>query len=140
MASQSAGLLFALLGFLVFPVIWAVPESLITAELSTAMPGNGGFVVWADRAFGPFSGSLMGAAAVRSILVVVLLIPPRRRPHRRRVLPGAPPSPARRRRVLPSAPPPPARRRRVLPRTPRRNRLRERKSEREKREEERMGR
>ncbi|KAL5219448.1 hypothetical protein ABZP36_020132 [Zizania latifolia] len=59
-AVQSAGPLFALLGFLIFPFIWAIPESLVTAELSTAMPGNGGFVLWADRAFGPFSGSLMG--------------------------------------------------------------------------------
>ena len=55
-AVQSAGPLFALLGFLIFPFIWAIPESLVTAELSTAMPGNGGFVVWADRAFGPFTG------------------------------------------------------------------------------------
>jgi amino acid transporter len=59
-AVQAAGPLFALLGFLVFPFVWAVPESLVTAELSTAMPGNGGYVVWVDRAFGPFAGSLMG--------------------------------------------------------------------------------
>ncbi|CAL4931246.1 unnamed protein product [Urochloa decumbens] len=59
-AVQSAGPLYALLGFLIFPFIWAIPESLVTAELSTALPGNGGFVLWADRAFGPFSGSLMG--------------------------------------------------------------------------------
>ncbi|KAL6878288.1 hypothetical protein ACP4OV_012458 [Aristida adscensionis] len=59
-AVQAAGPLFALLGFLVFPFIWAVPESLVTAELSTAMPGNGGYVMWVDRAFGPFAGSLMG--------------------------------------------------------------------------------
>ncbi|EOY32321.1 Amino acid permease family protein isoform 1 [Theobroma cacao] len=60
-AVQAAGPLFALLGFLVFPFIWSVPEALITAELSTAFPGNGGFVIWADRAFGPFFGSLMGS-------------------------------------------------------------------------------
>jgi amino acid transporter len=59
-AVQSAGPLYALLGFLIFPFIWAIPEALVTAELSTAMPGNGGFVLWADRAFGPLSGSLMG--------------------------------------------------------------------------------
>ncbi|CAN6289310.1 unnamed protein product [Urochloa humidicola] len=59
-AVQSAGPLYALLGFLIFPFIWAIPEALVTAELSTALPGNGGFVLWADRAFGPFSGSLMG--------------------------------------------------------------------------------
>ncbi|XP_022754043.1 probable polyamine transporter At3g13620 [Durio zibethinus] len=60
-AVLAAGPLFALLGFLLFPFIWSVPEALITAELSTAFPDNGGFVIWADRAFGPFFGSLMGS-------------------------------------------------------------------------------
>ncbi|TKY56286.1 polyamine transporter [Spatholobus suberectus] len=59
-AVQAAGPLLALLGFLIFPFIWSVPEALITAELTTAFPGNGGFVVWAERAFGPLWGSLMG--------------------------------------------------------------------------------
>ncbi|KAG6502531.1 probable polyamine transporter At3g13620 [Zingiber officinale] len=59
-AVQAAGALYALLGFLIFPFIWSVPESLVTAELATAIPGNGGFVLWAARAFGPFCGSLMG--------------------------------------------------------------------------------
>ncbi|KAJ4753455.1 Amino acid permease family protein [Rhynchospora pubera] len=59
-AVSSAGPLYALIGFLVFPFIWSIPESLVTAELSSALPGNGGFVVWADRAFGPFFGWLMG--------------------------------------------------------------------------------
>ncbi|PHT94207.1 putative polyamine transporter [Capsicum annuum] len=59
-AVQAAGPLLAILGFLVFPFIWSVPEAMITAELSTTFPGNGGFIVWADRAFAPFWGSLMG--------------------------------------------------------------------------------
>ncbi|CAL9083629.1 unnamed protein product [Musa acuminata var. zebrina] len=59
-AVQAAGALYALLGFLIFPFVWSIPESLVTAELATAIPGNGGFVLWADRAFGPFCGSLMG--------------------------------------------------------------------------------
>lgn len=59
-AVQAAGPLLAIIGFLVFPFIWSVPEALITAELSTTFPGNGGYVVWAERAFGPFWGSLMG--------------------------------------------------------------------------------
>ncbi|KAK4482938.1 hypothetical protein RD792_010111 [Penstemon davidsonii] len=59
-AVQAAGPLFAILGFLIFPFIWSIPEALITAELSTSFPGNGGFVIWADSAFGPFFGSLMG--------------------------------------------------------------------------------
>ncbi|GJW88152.1 probable polyamine transporter [Tanacetum coccineum] len=60
-AVQAAGPLLAILGFTVFPFIWAIPEALVTAELSTAFPGNGGFVIWAHRAFGPFCGSLMGS-------------------------------------------------------------------------------
>lgn len=59
-AVEAAGALYALLGFLIFPFIWSIPESLVTAELATAIPGNGGFVLWAARAFGPFCGSLMG--------------------------------------------------------------------------------
>ncbi|XP_022633745.1 probable polyamine transporter At3g13620 [Vigna radiata var. radiata] len=59
-AVQAAGPLLALLGFLIFPFIWSVPEALITAELTTAYPGNGGVVLWVERAFGPFWGSLMG--------------------------------------------------------------------------------
>ncbi|MQM14375.1 hypothetical protein Taro_047305 [Colocasia esculenta] len=57
---QLAGPLLAILGFLVFPFIWSIPEALITAELATAFPGNGGYVVWAAEAFGPFAGSMMG--------------------------------------------------------------------------------
>ncbi|KAM0950022.1 putative amino acid/polyamine transporter I [Dioscorea sansibarensis] len=60
-AVRAAGPLLALLGFLIFPFIWSVPEALITAELATAIPGNGGYVLWADRAFGPFAGSVMGS-------------------------------------------------------------------------------
>ncbi|XP_048328343.2 probable polyamine transporter At3g13620 [Ziziphus jujuba] len=57
----AAGPLLAILGFLIFPFIWSVPEALVTAELATTFPGNGGFVIWAERAFGPFWGSLMGS-------------------------------------------------------------------------------
>ncbi|GAB4856124.1 hypothetical protein Ancab_024764 [Ancistrocladus abbreviatus] len=60
-AVRAAGPLFAILGFLIFPFIWSMPEALVTAELATTFPGNGGFVIWAHRAFGPFWGSLMGS-------------------------------------------------------------------------------
>ncbi|KAK7400115.1 hypothetical protein VNO78_11315 [Psophocarpus tetragonolobus] len=59
-AVGSAGPLFAIIGFLIFPFIWSIPEALLTAELATTFPGNGGFVIWANEAFGPFWGSLMG--------------------------------------------------------------------------------
>ncbi|KAL6513749.1 hypothetical protein OROHE_019609 [Orobanche hederae] len=74
-AVQAAGPLFAILGFLIFPFIWSIPEALITAELSTAFPGNGGFVIWADSAFGPFFGSLMGTWKFLSGVINIAAFP-----------------------------------------------------------------
>ncbi|GKV19846.1 hypothetical protein SLEP1_g30054 [Rubroshorea leprosula] len=50
------GPLLSLLGFLVFPLIWSIPEALVTAELATSFPENGGYVIWISSAFGPFWG------------------------------------------------------------------------------------
>lgn len=50
------GPLLSLLGFLVFPFIWSIPEALVTAELATCFPENGGYVLWISSAFGPFWG------------------------------------------------------------------------------------
>lgn len=50
------GPLLSLLGFLIFPLFWSVPEALITAELATSFPKNGGYVIWISSAFGPFGG------------------------------------------------------------------------------------
>ncbi|CAI7857520.1 unnamed protein product [Closterium sp. NIES-53] len=55
-AVKYGGPLLAILGFTVFPLIWSVPEALTTAELGTAFPENGGYVVWVSAAFGPFWG------------------------------------------------------------------------------------
>ncbi|KAG8368058.1 hypothetical protein BUALT_Bualt15G0005900 [Buddleja alternifolia] len=57
---QAAGPLLALLGFLLFPLIWSVPEALITAELGTMFPENGGYVVWVSSALNPFWGFQQG--------------------------------------------------------------------------------
>lgn len=59
-AVQAGGPLLALLGFLLFPFIWSVPEALVTAEMATAYPENGGYVLWTSAAFGPFWGFLQG--------------------------------------------------------------------------------
>ncbi|TVU09650.1 hypothetical protein EJB05_43137, partial [Eragrostis curvula] len=72
---RAAGPLFTLLGFLVFPFAWGVLESLVTAELAAALPGNGGFVLWADRAFGPLAGSLLGTWKYLSCVVNVAAYP-----------------------------------------------------------------
>lgn len=74
-AVQAAGSLFAIIGFIVFPFLWSVPEALITAELTTTFPGNGGFVIWAERAFGPFCGSLMGTWKIFSGIMNITAFP-----------------------------------------------------------------
>ncbi|XP_021725573.1 probable polyamine transporter At1g31830 isoform X1 [Chenopodium quinoa] len=56
----AAGPLLALAGFLVFPFIWSVPEALITAEMGTMFPENGGYVVWVSAALGDFWGFQQG--------------------------------------------------------------------------------
>ncbi|GER56225.1 amino acid permease family protein [Striga asiatica] len=57
---NAAGPLLALIGFLIFPLIWSVPEALITAEMGTMFPENGGYVVWVSSALGPFWGFQQG--------------------------------------------------------------------------------
>jgi amino acid transporter len=48
--------LLAILGFLVLPLAWSIPEALVTAELATTFPENSGFVAWVTAAFGPWWG------------------------------------------------------------------------------------
>ncbi len=43
-AVTSAGPLLALLGFVVLPFVWSLPEALVTAELATAFPEDSGSV------------------------------------------------------------------------------------------------
>ncbi len=45
---------------LVLPFFWCIPISLVTAELTTAMPVQGGFYRWTRAAYGDFWGFLAG--------------------------------------------------------------------------------
>ncbi|KAA0235378.1 MAG: hypothetical protein JJLCMIEE_01737 [Acidimicrobiales bacterium] len=45
-----------LLLILITPIIWAVPSAMMVAELSTAMPVEGGYYKWVKAALGPFWG------------------------------------------------------------------------------------
>jgi amino acid transporter len=53
-AVGAAGPMIALAALAVVPWLWSFPTALMTAELSSAMPEDGGYVVWVDRAFGRF--------------------------------------------------------------------------------------
>ncbi len=50
----------ALLYLLILPFFWCIPVSLVSAELTTAMPVAGGFYRWTRAAFGDFWGFLAG--------------------------------------------------------------------------------
>jgi len=49
-----------LIYLLVIPFFWSIPVSLVSAELTTAMPVEGGFYRWSRAAFGNFWGFLAG--------------------------------------------------------------------------------
>src|SRR2546429_3775342 len=49
-----------LLYHLLIPLFWCIPISLVAAELTTAMPVQGGFYRWVRAAFGEFWGFLAG--------------------------------------------------------------------------------
>jgi amino acid transporter len=49
-----------LLYHLFLPLVWCIPVSLVAAELTTAMPVDGGFYRWTRAAFGDFWGFLAG--------------------------------------------------------------------------------
>jgi amino acid transporter len=49
-----------LIYILVLPFFWCIPVSLVSAELTSAMPVEGGFYRWTRAAFGDFWGFLAG--------------------------------------------------------------------------------
>jgi amino acid transporter len=49
-----------LIYLLLLPFFWCIPVSLVSAELTTAMPVEGGFYRWTRAAFGDFWGFLSG--------------------------------------------------------------------------------
>lgn len=49
-----------LISHLVLPFFWCIPISLVAAELTSAMPVQGGFYRWTRAAFGDFWGFLAG--------------------------------------------------------------------------------
>ncbi len=55
---MTAGPGMGLLLILLTPLVWAVPAALMAAELTAALPVEGGYYIWVKRAFGPFSGFL----------------------------------------------------------------------------------
>lgn len=53
---SSAGPLYGLLTLCAFGLFFALPQAMMTAELSTAFPDNGGYSLWVKEAFGDLWG------------------------------------------------------------------------------------
>lgn len=51
-----AGPLFSVLTLSLVPWVWGFPIGLLTAELASAFPSNGGYTTWVKMAFGDFWG------------------------------------------------------------------------------------
>src|SRR5437773_11361367 len=51
------------------PLIWSVPAALMVAELSSAIPAEGGYYAWVKRGLGPFWGFLEAWWSWRSSFV-----------------------------------------------------------------------
>lgn len=60
-AVGSSGAGMALLMLVVVPVVFAIPCALMSAELGTAMPIDGGYYYWVKAAFGRFPAFVQGA-------------------------------------------------------------------------------
>lgn len=65
---NAGGPLMMLGAFVAIPLLWSVPQAIVTAELSSLIDSNGGYVVWAQVAFGDFGGWMAGMNATLSTL------------------------------------------------------------------------
>jgi len=57
---KAAGNLYAIIGYAVMPFVWALPEAVMTYELSSLYPCSSGGVRWAEEAFGKTCGLFTG--------------------------------------------------------------------------------
>jgi len=50
----TVGPYYSIVGLLVIPWVWGLPTALMTAELASAIPEMGGYIVWVERSMGDF--------------------------------------------------------------------------------------
>eukprot|EP01083_Nonionella_stella_P181257 648631_1 len=61
-AIQSAGVFYTLIGLMIVPFIYSIPQSLMCSELGSMMPSYHGYIIWVYRAFNhiPYIGNFIG--------------------------------------------------------------------------------
>jgi amino acid transporter len=77
--------MLTIIALIVVPLVWSLPQALMSAELSLMIDENGGNVVWVQRAFGNFVGwmnaynnlinSIMSLALLCQLFVTYLSYP-----------------------------------------------------------------
>jgi amino acid transporter len=88
-AVSSAGYAGAILLILITPVIWSLPTGLMVAELSSAIPAEGGYYVWVYRAMGPFWGFQEAWLSLASSIFDLAIYPTLFVAYLSRLVPGA---------------------------------------------------
>jgi amino acid transporter len=88
-AVSSAGYAGAILLILITPVIWSLPTGLMVAELSSAIPSEGGYYVWVRRAMGPFWGFQEAWLSLASSIFDLAIYPTLFVAYLSRLVPGA---------------------------------------------------
>ncbi|KYQ91806.1 hypothetical protein DLAC_11690 [Tieghemostelium lacteum] len=66
---------YILILFIVLPFLWSYPLGMITAELSNAIPQDGGCSVWAEKAFGQYASMSVGLFSWFSNMIDLSLYP-----------------------------------------------------------------
>jgi amino acid transporter len=74
-AVGAAGALPTLVGCAALAFLWSAPQALVTAELATAFPSNGGYITWGVRGLGPVLGFVNAANCVASAVCNLPLYP-----------------------------------------------------------------
>lgn len=74
-AVQAGGIAATIGGLVLLPLIWAIPQSLMTTELSSMMRVNGGGLVWVWRGLGTCAGVANAYNSLASALVDICLYP-----------------------------------------------------------------
>ncbi|KNH07381.1 Amino AcidPolyamineOrganocation protein [Perkinsela sp. CCAP 1560/4] len=66
---RAAGPALGLIGLLVTPVLFVVPQIVMVAELATMIPSNHGYVAWVSRALGDYFGFVNAFSTLSANLV-----------------------------------------------------------------------
>lgn len=64
-----------LVGSVVLAIMWSAPQALVSAELSTAFPSNGGYITWVVEGLGPVLGFINAANGLAAAVTNLPLYP-----------------------------------------------------------------